>query len=68
MVQAYEEPEKTKEEIKKNAQEMGNLKGLVVENKLTDWVLAQAQVSDKEEDFFEVIRANMQQQQQAGQF
>ena len=67
MVQAYEEPEKTKEEIKKNAQEINNLKALVVENKLTDWVLGQAQVTEKEEDFFEVIKANMQ-QQQAGQF
>ena len=63
MVQAYEEPEKTKEEIKKNEKEMANLKALVVENKLTDWVLDQAQVTEKEEDFFEIINENMQAQQ-----
>ena len=63
MVQAYEDSEKTKSEIKKNKQEMSNLQALVVENKLTDWVLEQAQVTDKEEDFFEIIRANMQQNQ-----
>lgn len=63
MVQAYEEPEKTKKEIKKNEKEMANLKALVVENKLTDWVLDQAQVTEKEEDFFEVIKENMQAQQ-----
>ncbi|AIT10207.1 trigger factor [Candidatus Francisella endociliophora] len=63
MVQAYEEPEKTKEEIKKNEREMSNLKALVVENKLTDWVLDQAQVTEKEEDFFEIIKENMQAQQ-----
>ncbi|MED7789028.1 trigger factor [Francisella sp. 19X1-34] len=63
MVQAYEEPEKTKEQIKKNEKEIANLKALVIENKLTDWVLDQAQVSEKEEDFFEVIKENMQAQQ-----
>lgn len=63
MVQAYEEPEKTKEEIKKNEREMSNLKALVVENKLTDWVLDQAKVTEKEEDFFEIIKENMQAQQ-----
>lgn len=63
MVQAYEEPEKTKQEIKKNEKEIANLKALVIENKLTDWVLDQAQVSEKEEDFFEIIKENMQAQQ-----
>ncbi|MED7819348.1 MULTISPECIES: trigger factor [unclassified Francisella] len=63
MVQAYEEPEKTKEQIKKNEKEIANLKALVIENKLTDWVLEQAQVSEKAEDFFEVIKENMQAQQ-----
>ncbi|BCD90998.1 trigger factor [Francisella halioticida] len=63
MVQAYEEPEKTKQEIKKNEKEIANLKALVVENKLTDWVLDQAQVSEKAEDFFEIIKENMQAQQ-----
>ncbi|QUE32063.1 trigger factor [Francisella philomiragia] len=63
LVQAYEEPEKTKEQIKKNDREILNLKGLVIENKLTDWVLSQAQVTEKQEDFFEVIKENMQAQQ-----
>jgi len=63
LVQAYEEPEKTKEQIKKNDREISNLKGLVIENKLTDWVLSQAQVTEKQEDFFEVIKENMQAQQ-----
>ncbi|WP_150467743.1 trigger factor [Francisella sp. SYW-9] len=63
MVQAYEEPEKTKEQIKKNEKEIANLKALVIENKLTDWVLNQAQVSEKAEDFFEIIKENMQAQQ-----
>lgn len=63
MVQAYEEPEKTKEQIKKNEKEIANLKALVIENKLTDWVLDQAQVSEKAEDFFEIIKENMQAQQ-----
>ncbi|APC97916.1 trigger factor [Francisella frigiditurris] len=67
MVKAYEEPEKTKAEIKKNPREINNLKALVVENKLTDWVLEQAQVTEKKEDFFEIIRANMQ-ASQMGQF
>ncbi|AXA34243.1 trigger factor [Francisella adeliensis] len=66
MVQAYEDAEKTKQEIKKNEKEMANLKAVVIENKLTDWVLEQAQVTDKEEDFFEVIKENMQAQQQGG--
>ena len=63
LVQAYEEPEKTKEQIKKNDKEMANLKALVIENKLTDWVLEQAKVTEKIEDFFEVIKENMQAQQ-----
>ncbi|WP_150465217.1 trigger factor [Francisella sp. SYW-2] len=63
LVQAYEEPEKTKEQIKKNEKEISNLKALVIENKLTDWVLSQAQVTEKQEDFFEVIKENMQAQQ-----
>jgi trigger factor len=63
MVQAYEEPEKTKEQIKKNEKEITNLKALVIENKLTDWVLEQAKVTEKVEDFFEVIKDNMQAQQ-----
>ena len=63
LVQAYEEPEKTKEQIKKNDKEMTNLKALVIENKLTDWVLEQAKVTEKTEDFFEVIKENMQAQQ-----
>ncbi|AJI53907.1 trigger factor [Francisella philomiragia] len=63
LVQAYEEPEKTKEQIKKNEKEISNLKALVIENKLTEWVLSQAQVTEKQEDFFEVIKENMQAQQ-----
>ncbi|AFX70567.1 trigger factor [Francisella tularensis] len=63
LVQAYEEPEKTKEQIKKNDKEIANLKALVIENKLTDWVLEQAKVTEKTEDFFEVIKENMQAQQ-----
>ena len=63
MVQAYEDPEKTKQQIKKNKKEIANLKALVIENKLTDWVLDQAQVSEKEEDFFEIIKENMRAQQ-----
>ncbi|MFV9924805.1 MAG: trigger factor [Francisella endosymbiont of Hyalomma scupense] len=63
LVQAYEEPEKTKEQIKKNDKEMANLKALVIENKLTDWVLEQAKVTEKTEDFFEVIKENIQAQQ-----
>ncbi|RUS68890.1 hypothetical protein EGW08_023346 [Elysia chlorotica] len=63
IVQAYEDPAKTKEEIKKNEKEINNLKAVVIENKLTDWVLGQAQVTDQEEDFFEVIKQNMQAQQ-----
>ncbi|AHH46337.1 trigger factor [Francisella tularensis subsp. holarctica PHIT-FT049] len=63
LVQAYEEPEKTKEQIKKNDKEIANLKALVIENKLTDWVLEQAKVTEKTEDFFEVIKKNMQAQQ-----
>ncbi|QIV94712.1 trigger factor [Allofrancisella frigidaquae] len=63
MVQAYEEPEKTKEQIKKNPREINNLKALVIENKLTDWVLDQAKVTDKKEDFFAIIKENMQAQQ-----
>lgn len=59
LVQAYEEPEKTKEQIKKNDKEMANLKALVIENKLTDWVLKQAKVTEETEDFFEVIKKNM---------
>ncbi|MGQ4002239.1 trigger factor [Francisellaceae bacterium CB299] len=66
MVQAYEDAEATKAEIKKNKQEMSNLKAVVIENKLTDWVLEQAKVTDKKEDFFEVIKENMQAQQQGG--
>ena len=66
MVQAYEDAETTKNDIKKNKQEMSNLKAVVIENKLTDWVLEQAKVTDKEEDFFEVIKENMQAQQQGG--
>ena len=68
MVQAYEDPAKTKAEIKKNEQEITNLKALVIENKLTDWILEQAQVTDKEEDFFEVIKENAQAQQQQSGF
>jgi trigger factor len=66
MVQAYEDAETTKKDIKKNKQEMSNLRAVVIENKLTDWVLEQAKVTDKEEDFFEVINENMQAQQQGG--
>ncbi|MDE4976302.1 trigger factor, partial [Francisella tularensis subsp. holarctica] len=55
LVQAYEETEKTKEQIKKNDKEIANLKALVIEHKLTDWVLEQAKVTEKTEDFFEVI-------------
>ena len=66
MVQAYEDAETTKKDIKKNKKEVSNLKAVVIENKLTDWVLAQAKVTDKEEDFFEIIKENMQAQQQGG--
>ena len=45
---------------------MSSLRAVVIENKLTDWVLEQAKVTDKEEDFFEVIKENMQAQQQGG--
>ncbi|MDE4944999.1 trigger factor, partial [Francisella tularensis subsp. holarctica] len=43
--------------------EIANLKALVIENKLPDWVLEQAKVTEKTEDFCEVIKENMQAQQ-----
>ncbi|MDE4953018.1 trigger factor, partial [Francisella tularensis subsp. holarctica] len=50
-------------QIKKNDKEIANLKAVVIENKLTEWVLEQAKVTEKTEDFLEVIKENMQAQQ-----
>ena len=56
IVKAYDDPAEVKKEIKKNDNEIANLKAVVVENKLTEWVLEQAKVTDKEEDFFEIMQ------------
>ncbi|GAB4224732.1 MAG: trigger factor [Francisella sp.] len=60
MVKVYEEPEKVKEQIKKNAKEMANIQNLAIENKIVDWVLEQAKVIEKNEDFFDLMRENAQ--------
>ena len=43
-------------------QELENVKAAVLENKLVDWVLEQAKVTEKDEDFFSLVRETMPQQ------
>ena len=62
MASVYEDAEEVRQHVNGNKQELENVKNVVVENKLVDWVLEQGTVTEKEEDFFELIRSSMPQQ------
>ncbi|WP_119345006.1 trigger factor [Facilibium subflavum] len=59
MASVYEDAEEVRQHVKNNKQELENIKAVVIENKLVDWVLEQAKVTEKEEDFFELVRNTM---------
>ncbi|MFZ9034924.1 MAG: trigger factor [Francisellaceae bacterium] len=61
MTQVYEDADEVRKHFKTDKKELENIKAVVIENKLIDWVLQQAKVSDKTVDFFELIRETMPQ-------
>ncbi len=64
MAAVYEDADEFRQHIQSNEKELEQIKNAVIENKLVDWVMSQAQVQDKEHDFFELVRQTMPQQQQ----
>ncbi|MCF6776928.1 trigger factor [Thiotrichales bacterium 19X7-9] len=63
VVSVYEDADNVKKHILENKQEMDNIKHAVLEDQLVDTLLESAQVSEKDADFFELVRSVMGQQQ-----
>ncbi|MCF6765512.1 trigger factor [Thiotrichales bacterium 19S3-7] len=63
VVSVYEDADNVKKHILENKQEMDNIKHAVLEDQLVDSLLERAQVTEKEADFFELVRSVMSQQQ-----
>ncbi|MBK2124336.1 trigger factor [Fangia hongkongensis] len=62
MASVYEDADEVRTHVKKDKKEFDNIKAVVIENKLVDWVCDQAKVEDEKEDFFDLIRNTMPQQ------
>ncbi|WP_116963420.1 trigger factor [Fastidiosibacter lacustris] len=56
MASIYEDAQEVRDHVKNNKQEFDNIKNVVIENKLVDWVVEQGKSIEKEEDFFDLIR------------
>jgi len=54
----YEDVNEVKSHFKKNPQELENLKASVVEEELVEWVLGKAKVTEKNIDFFDLIKSS----------
>lgn len=65
LVSVYEDAEEVKKHIQTNKQELENIKQAVLEDQLVDLILEKAKVTEKDEDFFELVRSAMAQQQGA---
>ncbi len=59
MASVYEDAEEVKAHYRDNEKDLENIKGAVVEDELVEFVLSQAKVTEKETDFFELIRTTM---------
>jgi trigger factor len=58
----YEDPKEVRTRTNRDEKELGNIKALIVENKLVDWVCQKALIEDKKEDFFDLVRDTSPQQ------
>jgi trigger factor len=59
MASVYEDAEEVKAHYRDNEKDRENIKGAVIEDELVEFVLNQAKVTEKETDFFELIRTTM---------
>ena len=57
--EVYEDKNEVLAHLEKNKNEMENIKGLVLETKLVDWVVSKAKLENKDYDFFEFVQASM---------
>ncbi|MCF6808056.1 trigger factor [Thiotrichales bacterium 19S9-12] len=62
IVSVYEDSETVKSHILKNKQELENIKQAVIEDQLVEKILESAKVTEKDADFFELVRSVMNQQ------
>jgi len=60
MASAYDEPEQVVQYYYQNKQMLEGVEAMVVEDRVVDWVLEQAQVTDVETSFDAVMNANAQ--------
>lgn len=56
MASVYEDAQEVRDHVNSDKKELENIKNVVVENKLVDWVVEQGQSTEKTEDFFELIK------------
>ena len=55
MTAIYEDPQQVISHTKKDKKEVENIKAIIVENKIVDWICQQAKVEEKKEDFFSLV-------------
>ena len=56
LVAVYDDEKEARDHFLKNERELENIKGAILENKLVDYILSLAEVSEKEVDFFDLIK------------
>ena len=56
MASVYEDAQEMRDHVKNNKQEFENIKNVVIENKLVDWVVEQGTATEKADDFFDLIK------------
>jgi trigger factor len=57
----YEDASEVRAHFKKNPQELENLKSSIIEEEMVEWVLGQAKVTEKDTDFFDLIKSAVNQ-------
>ena len=61
MAQSYEDPNEVVDYYTNNAQERANIEAVVLEDQLIDFILAQANVTDEEVSYQNLLSAAQQQ-------
>ena len=60
IISIYEDPKAIRNKLQRNDSEMNNIKNRIIEKKAIDWVVSQAEISKKSEDFFTLIQNTFQ--------
>lgn len=62
MASVYEDAQEVRDHVKNDKKELENIKNVVIENKLVDWIVEQCQTTEKTEDFFNLVKKVLPQQ------